>query len=125
MTLMNFMRRYGWYIFLAPSAIFVIDDYAPHDGTQQPSGLRRPPSTPLHSDGRRLQHELGHPGLSRRRRQMEAEAARDLPGLHGRRIDAPALLGAQHGRMAALQPSAAERYASRSGEARSDGRERA
>jgi hypothetical protein len=24
---MKFMRRYGWYIFLIPSVIFIIDDY--------------------------------------------------------------------------------------------------
>ena len=26
--MMNFMRRYGWYVFLMPSIIFIIDDYA-------------------------------------------------------------------------------------------------
>ena len=26
-VMMVFMRRYGWYVFLIPSAIFVVDDY--------------------------------------------------------------------------------------------------
>jgi hypothetical protein len=27
-AIMNFLRRYGWYVFLVPSAIFLPDDFA-------------------------------------------------------------------------------------------------
>ena len=42
--------------------------------------FRKPPAA-LHSDRRRLQHELGHSRLSRRQRQLEANTACALSGL--------------------------------------------
>ena len=92
-----------------------------HDGIRESRGLRRAASKSLHLDRRRLQHELGHSRLSRRRRSMEAARAGDLSGLHGRRGDAPALLGAQPYRMATHSPRPAERCASRLGPARGHG----
>jgi hypothetical protein len=43
--MMNFIRRYGWYVFLVPSAIFIIDDIATnwHDR----SGMDEPDHVPL------------------------------------------------------------------------------
>ncbi len=88
-------------------------------------GLRRPASKAVRADRRRLQHQFGHSRLSRRRRPVEAAAAGDGSGLHGRRGDAPALLGAQPDRMAAVQPGPAERRPSRARPARGEGRNRA
>jgi hypothetical protein len=50
-----------------------------------------------------LQHGLRHPGLSECRRKVEAPAAVDVPGLHGRRGDAPAISGTQFDRVASLR----------------------
>ena len=93
---------------------------------------RRPPPLRNSSIGiggcrpnrRRLQRELGHSRLSRRRRRLEARAASHLPGLHGPGGDPPALLGAQPDRLATHQPGPAERRASRAGAARGDRQKR-
>jgi NAD-dependent SIR2 family protein deacetylase len=53
---------------------------------------------------------------------MEARAAGDLSGFHGRGENAPALLGAQPRWLAAHKPGATERRPSRAGPARSNGR---
>src|ERR1700735_4580935 len=45
--------------------------------------------------GRRMQHGVRYPGLPRCRRWLEARAAHELPGFHGRCLQPPALLGAQ------------------------------
>ena len=82
----SFRRAYGAICFAALSS---------SDDGEQSANLRRTASASLHPDRRRLQHEFRDPRLSRRRRQMEADAAGDLSGLHGRGDDAPALLGAQ------------------------------
>ena len=76
------------------------------------------PPAPVRADRRGLQHRFGHSGLPRSRRAMEARAAGDLSGVHGRAGDAAALLGAQPGRLAPLRQRAAERHASRAGAAR-------
>ena len=78
----------------------------------------RPPSSPLRPDRGRMQHEFGHSRLPRRRGPMEAPAAGDFSGFHGRGQDAPALLGAQSHRLAAHKSGQAERRAPRFGPAR-------
>jgi hypothetical protein len=77
------------------------------------SDLCRKPPAAIRFDRRRLQHELGHSRLPRRRRQLEKNSARPLPGVRGRRKYTPTLLGAQHDRLAPVRAGPAQRRASR------------
>ena len=90
------------------------------DRTGHAHDLRRPrprrlvarASARVRADGRRMQHRVGHPRLSRSQRRLEAQAARHLPGLPARTRHARPLLGAQPRGLADGRACAAERGAS-------------